>query len=672
MNNPLLEFESLPAFDRILPAHARPALAAVLAQNRALIASLVRQSEPTFASFVVPLEEAGHRLSRVFSPIAHLNAVANSDEIRAAYNECLPELTAYTAEFGQNPALYAAYARVLEKEGASLDPAAHKLVSHMLRDFRLAGVDLPPEPQARLRDILQSLARLGTKFSENVLDSARAYTRRATDAAELAGLPANVVARAAADAAEAKVPGWLFKLDQPTYLAVMTAAENAQLRRDIYEAWVTRASERGPTAGRFDNYPLIAEILALRHELAGLLGFATFADYALVPRMATSRRQVQDFLDDLSRRCRDAAMREYAELERFAGRKLAAWDLAFYAEKLKQSRFHVAQEELRPYFPLPKVLSGLFAVTQRLYGIRVRERRGVAVWHPSVRYYDVDDRGGRTIAGFYLDPYARAEKRSGAWMDECVIAKSLPTGSALPVAQLVCNFSSPVGATPSLLTHDEVTTLFHEFGHGLHHMLTRVAYPSVAGINGVAWDAVELPSQFMENYVWQPEVLPLISAHAETGEVLPAEKLNQLLGTRTFNAALDTLRQIELATFDFELHANYDPAQGARIAETMDDVRRRVAVVPAAEFNRMPASFTHIFAGGYAAGYYSYKWAEVLAADAFAAFDEAGAFDQPTAARFLDAILARGGSVDPMDAFIAFRGRPPDVRALLRQTGIAA
>jgi oligopeptidase A len=359
-------------------------------------------------------------------------------------------------------------------------------------------------------------------------------------------------------------------------------------------------------------------------------------------------------------------------LEEFAGRKLNAWDVAFYSEKLQESRFKVSQEALRPYFPLPKVLAGLFALTERLYGITVRERDGVSVWHPSVRYYDLLDSGAEIVAGFYLDPYSRSEKRSGAWMDECVVAKELPSGKALPVAQLVCNFTAPVGSAPSLLTHDEVTTLFHEFGHGLHHMLTRVAYPSIAGINGVAWDAVELPSQFMENFVWRREVLPLISAHVTTGEPLPVDVLQRLLGTRTFNAALDTLRQIELASFDFEIHANFDPALGAKVAETLAGVRSRVAVVPAAPFNRMPSSFAHIFAGGYAAGYYSYKWAEVLAADAFEAFDEAGVFDTPTAARFRDSILARGGSVDAMDAFVRFRGRGPDVRPLLKQTGIAA
>ena len=376
--------------------------------------------------------------------------------------------------------------------------------------------------------------------------------------------------------------------------------------------------------------------------------------------------------DDLARRCRPAALQEFSDLEEFAGRKLNAWDLTFYSERLQESRFKVSQEALRPYFPLPKVLAGLFALIGRLYGIDVRERPGVGVWHPSVRYYDLLDQNERIVAGFYLDPYSRTEKRSGAWMDECVIAKALPAGTALPVAQLVCNFTAPVGGAAALLTHDEVTTLFHEFGHGLHHMLTRVAYPSIAGINGVAWDAVELPSQFMENFAWRPEVLPLISAHVDSGQPLPVDTLRRLLGTRTFNAALDTLRQIELACFDFELHAGLGADPGATVYETLAAVRQRVAVVSPAPFNRMPASFSHIFAGGYAAGYYSYKWAEVLAADAFEAFEEAGIFDGTTAARFLDSILARGGSLDAMDAFVRFRGREPDVRPLLKQTGIAA
>ena len=672
MNNPLLELDSLPAFGRIEARHARPALETVLAENRARLAELTAQPAPTFASLVIPVEELSYRLSRVFSPLGHLNAVANSAELREAYNECVPLLTAYSTELGQNGALQAGYAYVLKHEGASLDPAQRKVVDNALRDFRLAGVDLGPADKARYCEVAQRLAQLATKFSENVLDAGRAYTRSVTDGAELAGLPANAVDRAAADAREANQPGWLFKLDQPTYMTVMASAESRQLRRDIYEAWVTRASELGPSAGQFDNNPLIADILPLRHEFARLVGFDNFADYALATRMAKSSKQVLTFLDDLARRCLPAARQEFSDLEEFAGRKLEAWDMAFYSERLQESRFKVSQEALRPYFPLPKVLDGLFGLIRRLYRIDVRERPGVGVWHASVRYYDLFDQNGERVAGFYLDPYSRTEKRSGAWMDECVVAKSLPSGTALPVAQLVCNFTAPVGNAPSLLTHDEVTTLFHEFGHGLHHMLTRVAYPSIAGINGVAWDAVELPSQFMENFVWRPEVLPLISAHVDSGEPLPVDMLQRLLGTRTFNAALDTLRQIELAGFDFELHAEFDPALGARVAETLAGVRRRVAVVPPASFNRMPASFAHIFAGGYAAGYYSYKWAEVLAADAFEAFDEAGVFDSATAARFRDSILARGGSLDAMDAFVRFRGREPDVRPLLKQTGIAA
>jgi oligopeptidase A len=672
VNNPLLQIDELPAFDKIEPSHARPALEAMLAENRARLVELTAQPEPTFASLVVPVEELSYRLSRVWSPIGHLNAVANSALMRAAYNECVPLLTEYSSELGQNEKLYAAYAHVLQHEGDRLDPPQRKLVQNALRDFRLAGVDLPPERKARYREVMQQLAQLGTKFSENVLDAGRAYTRSVTDDAELAGLPGNAIDRAAADAREANQLGWLFKLDQPTYMTVMTSAESEQLRRDIYEAWVTRASDSGPSAGRFDNGPLIAELMPLRHELAQLLGFSNYAECALATRMAKSIKQVLSFLDDLARRCIPAAKQEFSDLEEFAGRKLNAWDLAYYAERLQESRFKVSQEALRPYFPLPKVLSGLFGLTQRLYGITVRERPGVSVWHPSVRYYDLFDARHGLVAGFYLDPYSRTEKRSGAWMDECVAAKSLPTGTALPVAQLVCNFTAPLGAAPSLLTHDEVTTLFHEFGHGLHHMLTRVAYPSIAGINGVSWDAVELPSQFMENFVWRREVLPLISAHVTTGEPLPVDMLQRLVGTRTFNAALDTLRQIELASFDFELHANFDPAVGAKVAETLAVVRHRVAVVPAAPFNRMPSSFAHIFAGGYAAGYYSYKWAEVLAADAFEAFEEAGVFDSKTATRFRDSILARGGSLDAMDAFVQFRGRQPDVRPLLKQTGIAA
>jgi oligopeptidase A len=672
VSNPLLDFDSLPAFERIKPEHAPSALEFIIAENRARLAALIAIPEPTFANLVVPVEELAHRLSRVWSPIGHLNGVANTASMRKAYNECLPLLTEYAAELGQNSDLYRAYGLVLKNEGDRLDQAQRKVIEIALRDFRLAGVDLPPEKKNRFRELLRLLAELGAKFGENVLDATAAFSCHVTDATRLEGLPPQNLARAESAAKAAGKTGFLLKLDQPTYVTVLSCARDAGLRREIYEAWATRASDRGPSAERFDNGPLIERIMRLRHEAASLLGFANFAEFALATRMARSSPVVRKFLHDLGDKCRSAAQREFAELESFAGRKLAAWDLAFYSERLKESKFQLSRESLRPYFPLPRVLAGLFAIVKRLYGIEVTERTNMSVWHSSVRFFNIAAAGGETIAGFYLDAFSRPEKRSGAWMDECVVRKSLACGAALPIAQLVCNFTAPSGSAPALLTHDEVNTLFHEFGHGLHHMLTRVAYPSVAGINGVAWDAVELPSQFMENYCWRPETLPLISAHIDSGLPLPAEKLASLLGSRTFNAALDSVRQLEYACFDFELHANYQPELGARVQETIDAARRRYAVVPAPQWNRMPSSFAHVFAGGYAAGYYGYKWAEVLAADAFSAFEEAGVFDQATATRFLDAILARGGSLDAMDAFIEFRGRAPDVTPLLRQTGIAA
>ena len=672
MTNPLLKDAPLPAFGEIEPGHVEPAIRELLDANRREIAGLLASGARSWDALVVPLEQMHHRLARAWSPVGHLNGVMNSDALRSAYNACLPLLTAYHTEIGQNEQLCAAYQAVADEEGARLDAEQRKVVDNALRDFRLAGVALPSEQKQRFRDVMERLATAQSKFDENVLDATNAWTRHVTDERELEGLPANTVRRARDAASAEGREGWVLPLDAPTYQAVLTHAVDEGLRREFYEAWVTRASERGPHAGRWDNGPLMAEILALRHEAATLVGFRDFAESSLATKMARDPAEVIAFLERLARVARPAAEREFAELQAFAGRPLEAWDVAFHSERLRSERLKVSEEALRPYFPLPRVLAGLFTVVTRLYGVRIVANPEVEVYHPDVRYFDVLERDGTPRGGFFLDLYARPRKRGGAWMDECVGRIQLAATRALPVAYLVCNFSPPSGEQPSLLTHYEVLTLFHEFGHGLHHLLTRVNTPSVAGINGVPWDAVELPSQFMENFAWRDEVLPLISAHVDTGEPLPHEMLVRLQASRTFQAGMQTVRQLEFALFDFRLHAEYQPGAAPRIAETLEEVRKAVAVVRPPEFNRFPHSFQHVFSGGYAAGYYSYKWAEVLSADAFGAFEEQGVFDVETARRFLRSILERGGSRDAMDAFVEFRGREPAIEPLLRQMGLAA
>jgi oligopeptidase A len=670
MENPLLGQEPLPQFLKIRPEHVEPAVRELLSENRARIEELATVPQPTFASVVEPLEELQHRISRTWSPVSHLNAVLNSDALRAGYNACLPLLSAYQTDLAQSEPLFRAYRTVAEQEGAALAPAQRQLLQHRVRDFRLAGVGLSPERKESFKTAMLELTQLQAKFEENVLDATNHWNWHVRDDGELTGLNEMLIDQARRRAAERGLPGWVLSLDQPTYVAVVTDAESEVLRRAFYEAWTTRASDQGPNAGRWDNSHTMEEILRRRHAAARLLEFRNYAEYALATRMATSVEEVLRFLHELAGAARAAAQAEFAELEAFAGRKLAAWDVGFYAERLQRQRFSVSQEELRPYFPLPRVLAGLFEVAERLFGVRIRERPGAPVWHPDARLFDIENNRGEAVGSFYLDAYARPNKRSGAWMDECVGRKRLASGEALPVAYLVCNFLPPGGEHPALLTHDDVLTLFHEFGHGLHHLLTRVDYPSIAGINGVAWDAVELPSQFLENYAWHPEVLQRISGHYQSGEPLPAEQQQRLMATRSFHAGLQMMRQLEFALFDFRIHTEYSPEHGGRILEILREVRQEVAVVPVPEWNRFPNSFGHIFAGGYAAGYYSYKWAEVLAADAFAAFEESGVFDRSTAQRFLDSILSRGGSRDALDAFIDFRGRRPDVRALLKQHGI--
>jgi oligopeptidase A len=672
MENPLLGHEPLPPFTRIRPEHVEPGVRTMLERSRARIEELAALQRPTFATVVEPLEELQHRVSRTWSPVSHLNAVLNSDALRTGYNACLPLLSAYQTDLAQSEPLYRAYRTIVEQEGAALAPVQRQVLDHALRDFRLAGVGLPAERKERFKNVMLELTQLQAKFEENVLDATNGWNYHVHDESELRGLNISLVEQARRRGHEQRVEGWILTLDQPTYVAVVTDAESESLRKAFYEAWTTRGSDQGPNAGRWDNSTVMEEILRLRHEAARLLDFRSYAEYALSTRMAHSVEEVMQFLLELARTSRAAAVKEFEELEEFAGRKLSAWDVGFYAERLQRSRYSVSQEEMRPYFPLPHVLTGLFEVANRLFGVRIGERPDVPVWHQDVRFFDIHGADGHQIGSFYLDAYARSNKRSGAWMDECVGRKRLSSGSALPVAYLVCNFLPPSEDRPALLTHDDVLTLFHEFGHGLHHLLTRVDYPSIAGINGVAWDAVELPSQFLENYAWHPDVLRRISSHVETKAPLPTETQARLIATRSFHAGLQMMRQLEFALFDFRLHSEYDPEKGGRVMEMLRQVRNEVAVVPVPDWNRFPNSFGHIFAGGYAAGYYSYKWAEVLAADAFAAFEEHGVFDRATAHRFLDSILTRGGSRDALEAFMEFRGRRPDVRALLKQHGILA
>jgi oligopeptidase A len=679
MNNPLQHIDDLPPFSSIRAEHIEPAIRQVLDENRATLEKLLAANDYTWDSLVVPIEEMQHRLARTWSPVGHLNGVLNSDELRTAYNACLPLLTAWHTDLAQNERLYRAYDEVLKKQGDALDAGQRKLLENALRDFKLAGVALPEERKQRFKQLMEQLATLQSKFDENVLDSTNAWSKHVTAAEELRGLPTPIVERARAAAQEKGMEGWLFPLDAPNYQAVLMHAEHAPLRREFYTAWSTRASDQSPlnaeSGNRWDNAELMQRILELRHELANVVGFANYAEYSLATKMASSVSEVREFLEQLATKSKPVAQREYDELVALAGRPLEAWDVSFYAERLKQQRFQLSEEALRPYFPLPRVLSGMFAVAERLYGVRIVEREGVDVYHPDVKLYDILNDDGSRRGSFFVDLYARPKKRGGAWMDECVGRRRLGANSSQPVAYLVCNFMPPVGNKPSLLTHSEVVTMFHEFGHGLHHMLTRVDYPSIAGINGVAWDAVELPSQFMENFAWRPEVLPLISGHVETGEPLPQAELDRLLGSRTFQAGMQNVRQLEFALFDWRIHSEYAPAVKDNphwIMDVLQEVRDHVAVVKPPAFNRFPNSFQHIFSGGYAAGYYSYKWAEVLAADAFSAFEEEGIFNEKVSRRFLTAILEKGGSRDAMDAFVEFRGRKPKIEPLLKQLGLAA
>ncbi|WP_150046781.1 oligopeptidase A [Methylomonas rhizoryzae] len=679
MNNPLLEITELPQFSKILPEHVEPAVEQLLTDARAVIErQLTGGGSYTWHNLIEPIEEAEDRLNKAWSPVSHMNSVVNSDAMRDAYNACLGKLSAYATEVGQNKALQQAYQAIRDSaQFAELDRAQQKIVNNALRDFHLSGVDLPSEQQARYKDINQQLSKLASQFEENLLDATNAWHKLISNADDLAGLPESALAQAKQAAAAEGQEGWLINLQFPSYLAIMTYADNRELRREHYEAFCTRASDQGPHAGRWDNSDVMEQILALRHEKAQLLGFANYAEYSLATKMAKSTDDVVNFLEDLADKSWRQARRDLAELKQYAAHQhglhdLQTWDIGYYSEKMRQHYYQLSQEEVKAYFPDNKVVPGLFAIVERLYGLQISEIDDVDTWHPDVRFYQIVDKDGALRGRFFLDLYARAKKRGGAWMDDCVCRKKTGAGLQTPVAYLTCNFTPPAGNDPALLTHDEVETLFHEFGHGLHHMLTRIDHLGVSGINGVEWDAVELPSQFMENWCWDKEALNLISGHYQTGAALPDELFQKMLNAKNFQAGMMMVRQLEFSLFDFKLHRDYDPRKGGRIYPTLQQVRDQVAVVKVPAFNRFAHSFSHIFAGGYAAGYYSYKWAEVLSADAFSLFEERGIFDRTTGESFLHNILEQGGSSDAMTLFKNFRGREPNIDALLRHNGIAA
>ena len=679
-NNPLLtllDTGELPDFSTIAPEHAETAVDQVIGEARQAVDRAIAEAvDPSWENLVAPLETAEDRISRAFSPVSHLHSVVDSPAWREAYQACLPKLTAFSSELGQNTALFEAVQRLRDSATfENLNAAQQRVANDMRRDFRLAGVALDADAKARFAEISQRLSELSTAFQQNLLDATQVWRKQITDETRLAGLPDSARALLAQNAANKDLDGWLITLDAPSFIAVLTHADDRELRADIYEAFSSRASEVGPNAGEYDNSAIMDEILALRFEAAGLLGFDNYAEKSLAKKMADSPDQIEAFLLDLAERSRAPARKELAELEALAAAngidELQAWDVGYYGEKLKEQRYDYSAEDLRPYFQAPQVIDGLFKVVEKLYDIRIRALDDVSTWNDDVTVYEIRDADDTRRGVFYLDPYAREGKRGGAWMDGFQTRRATANGVQLPVAFLTCNFSPPIGDDPALLTHDEVTTLFHEFGHGLHHMLTRVDYGPISGIAGVEWDAVELPSQFMENWCWERESLDLFAAHYQTGEALPQDLFDKLHASRNHMAGWQMLRQVEISLFDLRLHRDYDPQRGAAVLDTLAAVRAEVALLQPPASNRFPHSFMHIFAGGYAAGYYSYKWAEVLSADAFSAFEESSLFDAETGRRFLAEILERGATRDALDSFVAFRGREPSIDALLRHSGLA-
>lgn len=679
MQNPLLEKTAFPVFSNVKPKHIVPALEQILSQNRIAIKGLLAQKKPfTWQNLMQPLEKLDDRLHVMWGKIEHLHYVVDSKSLRDAYNLSLPKLYSYLIEIAQNVKLYKAIKSIAEnkKQFKNLNISQKKTIANILRDFKLAGIALKPKAKQRFAKLQKSLSQLSNKFSENVLDATQGWTQHVTNKNELKGIPSHAIKLAKESAVQKKLNGWLFTLQQPSYLAVMTYADSSPLREKMYKVYVTRASDQGPNANKWDNSKVMNDILKHREELAGLLDFDNYAEYSLVPKTAKYPGHVIAFLNKLARYSKHKAEQEYQELQQFAKQKfnvnsLQPWDNAYYSEKLKQDEFALSAEDLRPYFPEPRVLSGMFKLAERLFNITIEQVNNVDIWHQDVKVFNIYDRNKNLRSRFYIDLYARENKQGGAWMKDYQTRRLLDDNEIQkPVAFIICNFNRPLGKAPALFTHNDVITLFHEFGHSLQHMLTTINYAGVSGINGIPWDAVELASQFMENWCWQKPVLNLIARHYKTGKPIPKKLFDKMLAAKKFQSGLQMLRQLEFALFDFRLHLEFNPKQKNQIQKILDEVRRKNSVLPNVKYNRFQHSFAHIFSGGYAAGYYSYKWAEVLSSDMFAKFEEDGLFNKATCKSFLHNILESGGSVDPMVLFKRFRGRAPKIDALLKHYDI--
>lgn len=679
MDNPLLESGNLPAFEQIKPEHIKPAVEQIIADNNTAIDQLIDQDEPDWNNLVNPLSLLEDRLNKAWSPIRHLNSVKASDDLRGVYNECLPLLSEYATNISQNRDLFDRFNQISQSAGyAELDIAQKKALDDALKHFRLGGVDLTGEARTRYQELQKELSELESSFENNLLDANQSWEKYVQDEEQLKGMPSYAISMLRQLAEQKDYTGYRLTLDMPCYIAAITYADDRELRKEIYQAYTTRASDQGITDKKWDNASNMTLIVDKRQEKAKILGFRNYAEYSLETKMAGSVDEVVEFLLDLAQQSKSAAMKEVEERQAYAKSlgfegNLQAWDYAYYSEKLKQHRYQISDEDLKPYFSDERVISGLFEIVKTLYRIDIRQiENSIETWDNGVRFYQIHDASGELIGQFYLDLYARENKRGGAWMDECINRYRIDDKLQLPVAYLTCNLTPPIGDSPALFTHDEVITLFHEFGHGLHHMLTKIDVPDVAGINGVEWDAVELPSQFMENFCWQRPALRLFAKHHQTGKILPDTLFDKMTAAKNFQSALQMLRQIEFALFDIKLHQDTELSSAQQIQDILNQVREQVSVVDTPETNRFQNGFSHIFAGGYAAGYYSYKWAEVLSADAFSAFEEEGIFNAETGRRFLDCILEKGGSRPAIESFCCFRGREPDIEALLRHSGITS